>query len=141
VRELERLLAACRGRADVRALFVAPEGTPPGWAATPLRERAASVPGVVVADDPGGVEALRFGAATSGTALLYGADGRLAFRGGITLARSHEGDNPGRDALTALLTGGRPGTIETPVFGCPLRSDATSNPPAQDPTVPGERPL
>jgi hypothetical protein len=122
VGELERLLVHCSGRVDVRAVFVAPEGTPPGWARTALRDRADRIPGVLVGDDPGGAEARRFRATTSGTALLYGTDGRLRFHGGITLARAHEGDNPGEGAIVALLAGGTPATIETPVFGCPLRN-------------------
>ena len=57
--------------------------------------------------------------ATSGHALLFDRDGRLLFRGGITPARGHEGDNFGASAIAARLAG-RPARAEAPVFGCPI---------------------
>ena len=38
--------------------------------------------------------------------LLFAADGRLLFSGGITAARGHEGASSGQDELIAFLTGG-----------------------------------
>ena len=70
--------------------------------------------------DEGGVEASRFGAATSGQAILYDGDGRLVFSGGITAARGHFGDNAGSQALARLLIDGMPSRPHTPVFGCAL---------------------
>ena len=73
-----------------------------------------------VLPDENGVDATVFDAATSGQTLLYDADGRLIFSGGMTGARGHSGDNAGRTALTALLTDGRSATSQTSVFGCLL---------------------
>lgn len=118
--ELSRLMTVANGRVVAHVLFIKPDGTGGGWVAGDLWASAAAIPGVRVAADEGGREAARFGAGTSGLTLLYGADGRLLFSGGITAARGHEGDNAGRDALTALLADGRGGMSETPVFGCQL---------------------
>jgi hypothetical protein len=53
--------------------------------------------------------------------VLYGTDGRLLFRGGITGARGHEGDSAGRDAVVALISGGvSSAAVSTPVFGCQI---------------------
>jgi len=70
--------------------------------------------------DDDGVEAARFGAATSGQVILYDRDGRLLFSGGITASRGHAGDNDGRDAIVSLLGGGRGTRHSSPVFGCSL---------------------
>jgi len=51
--------------------------------------------------------------------LLYDISGRLVFDGGITSARGHQGDNAGRSAISALLTGQHDVVVRaTPVFGC-----------------------
>ena len=75
---------------------------------------------VLVDRDADGVEAARFGAKTSGQALLYAADGRLLFHGGLTPSRGHEGDNEGLRRVTAILDG-KAARDESPVFGCSLR--------------------
>jgi hypothetical protein len=124
VGELERLVAECHGRLDVTALFIAPEGTPPGWTATALRERVEAIPGVSVIVDELGIEASRFGATTSGATRLYDEAGVLVFHGGITRSRGHEGDNAGRDAITAFAHEGAASAHETPVFGCSLWEEA-----------------
>jgi hypothetical protein len=72
------------------------------WSWDDLRKTAA-VPGAAWVWDDAGREARRFGATTSGLVLLYGRSGRLAFRGGITGSRGHEGDNYGLDALRTAL--------------------------------------
>jgi hypothetical protein len=74
--------------------------------------------------DDAGVEAARFGAATSGTVLLYDGSGHLLFNGGITESRGHEGFSAGREMLAHLLA--QPGheMKHTAVYGCPL-FDAT----------------
>jgi hypothetical protein len=118
--ELALLMASCKDRVSAHVCFVKPAGLPEDWEYADLWRSAASIPGVQVWADPGGAEARRFRAATSGLALLYDGDGRLRFRGGITPARGHAGDNTGREALRTLLLEGGPGPTETPVFGCPL---------------------
>jgi hypothetical protein len=76
--------------------------------------------------DHDGVEARRFGAATSGQVILYDARGTLLFSGGITPARGHSGDSTGRDAILALLIDGSSEASETPVFGCSLFDPGSS---------------
>jgi len=80
---------------------------------------AASLPGVEVVRAPP-AEADRFGVLTSGHALVFAADGRLLFSGGITSSRGHEGDNVGLERIAAILSGGTPDRRDSPVFGCAL---------------------
>lgn len=120
--ELEVLLAHCPGRVASTVVFQDADGTA---AESALWRRAAAVPGVtVVADD--GTERRRFGGFTSGETLLYAADGRLLFRGGITAGRGHRGDSPGRSAAEAFLLDPdfAPRTSpHGPVYGCPLAAE------------------
>ena len=81
---------------------------------------AAAIPNVTVVRDDDGLEARRFGAATSGQSLLYDVNGRLLFSGGITGSRGHSGDNAGRTAMLALLQHAPPGRDSAFVFGCSL---------------------
>jgi hypothetical protein len=122
--ELNRLIANRSGRLAVTVLFVKPPGMDPNWEKTALWRSASQISGVEIACDEGGVEAARFNASTSGQTFLYSADGKLLFRGGITAARGHEGDNAGTDAIGFLVDGKVPALNHTPVFGCPL-SDST----------------
>jgi hypothetical protein len=128
--ELARLMAQCNGKLLVTVLMLRPENAVAGWEKTDLWRDAAAIPGVKVVADEGGEQARRFGAVTSGQALLYGADGRLLFSGGITESRGHSGDNAGRDVILGLVLGSqRPDatrTLSTPVYGCPLFDDAAA---------------
>lgn len=91
-------------------------------AVTTNGRRAATLPGAEVVADPDGTAAARYGARTSGHVVVYDAAGVLRFAGGVTAGRGHLGPNPGRDAVTAHLTG-RSGAATAPVFGCPLAAD------------------
>ncbi|AFE03485.1 hypothetical protein COCOR_00431 [Corallococcus coralloides DSM 2259] len=117
--ELAEVMAHVGGRAEAFVLFLRPEGLEDGWEQGELWRTAASIPGVTVLSDPDGEEAKRFGATTSGHVVLYGADGRLRFSGGITVARGHVGDSPGREALERVLREDGEGG-GTPVYGCAL---------------------
>jgi hypothetical protein len=92
-----------------------------------LWRSATAIPGAKVLRDDGD-ESERFGAETSGQTLLYGPDGRLLFSGGMTVARGHEGDNAGLQAVLTILDGHRPATTEAPVFGCPLHDSPEDTP-------------
>ncbi|WXH29168.1 hypothetical protein WA016_03116 [Myxococcus stipitatus] len=120
--ELAVVMEHARGQLDARVLFLRPEGTSGDWTQGPLWRAAAGIPGVRVLADEGGTQARLFGAVTSGHSLLYDAQGRLRFSGGLTVARGHRGDNPGRDAVEALLreAGGSGGTSQHAVYGCAL---------------------
>ena len=118
--ELDRLLAQVPGQLNVHVVFVKPAGTITNWEKTDLWRKASSIPGVMVYTDNVGIEAHRFHAETSGQTFLYDPSGTLRFQGGITLARGHAGDNPGRSALENLLREGYSNQVKTPVFGCSL---------------------
>ncbi len=138
--ELAKLMTDCRGKLAASVLMIRPDAFAEGWERTDLWDSAAAIPGVAVTSDVGGAESGRFGAATSGQALLYGTDGRLLFAGGITESRGHRGDNAGRAAVTALVLGtdaktrpiagtqlaaGAPQPAHASVFGCPLFNEAS----------------
>jgi hypothetical protein len=124
--ELSVLMTHVQGRVATRVLFFTPSGGDADWTGSDLWSAARAIPGVTVESDENGIEAARFGSETSGQVLLYSADGRLLFKGGITAARGHAGDNAGRTALTSLLVDERSArAAPTPVFGCPLRRLAT----------------
>lgn len=118
--ELRELLGPLRGRVTVHVLFLLPTGSPAAWTHTASWQEAASIPGLTVAADPGGIEATRFGARTSGQVLVYSANGTLRFSGGLTGARGHLGSNRGLDLVTSLLRTGACQAGSAPVYGCPL---------------------
>ena len=118
--ELARIMAQCEGKLDASVIFFTPQDPEPGWKQTALRREAAAIPGVRLLDDKEGQEARRFGAETSGQAMLYDASGHLLFSGGITASRGHEGDNAGSSAIVALVNSGRADRNNTPAFGCSL---------------------
>jgi hypothetical protein len=132
VRELARVVARTPARAAIRMIFDVTSsdgGMPPQESR--LWKMANDIPGVVTVVDRDGSETAAFGAYVSGQAFLYDADGRLRFRGGITAARGHGGDNDGADSLVALLTGGVAPLDHTPVFGCALeRESEPASPPS-----------
>ncbi|MGH9361550.1 MAG: RedB protein, partial [Thermoanaerobaculia bacterium] len=128
VAELARLMPRLGDRLTAYVLVVQPPGTDDEWAATGLGERAAGIPGVTTLADRGGAEAARFGATTSGITLLYDADGRLLFSGGLTSARGHEGPSFGQRRIAALLTTGAADRQHAPVFGCSLRTPPVARP-------------
>ncbi len=122
--ELAKLMTNCNRRLVATVLVLHPAGMPDAWVHTDLWSSAAAIPGVTVLADKEGAQARRFGAATSGQALLYSTDGRLLFAGGITESRGHSGDNAGRSAIESLVLGTQAhiGTrlAMTPVYGCSL---------------------
>jgi len=125
--ELRAIMEARRSPVDASVVFVRPAGAVEGWERSDLWELAGSIPGVRLAVDPLGVEAARFGAASSGHVALFDGEGRSVFRGGITASRGHPGANGGRDAVVDWLTVGRSGRAESPVFGCPLSGGSVPN--------------
>ena len=126
--ELAQIMARLHGKVAAYVLFVKPRGTGPDWEDTDLRRNAEAIPGVKVAIDPGGLEAARFGAETSGHTFLFGVDGRLLFSGGITASRGHAGSNVGENAIIALLQNQTPTRAQTHVFGCSLANNTQTDP-------------
>lgn len=119
ITELAQIMAEAQGRISAYVLFTTPHDATPDWTETSLRRNAAAIPGVTVMTDVDGAEGVGFGAETSGHTLLFSADGRLVFDGGITASRGHAGENAGENAIVALAKGESPAVAKTLVFGCP----------------------
>jgi hypothetical protein len=113
-------MTGAQGRVTTYAVFVKPQDFSTEWEKSDLWTNAASIPGVQVMQDDGGVEAQRFRSLTSGQTVLYDKNGKLLFSGGMTAARGHEGDNAGRSAIVSILNEGKSELVNTPVFGCAL---------------------
>jgi hypothetical protein len=122
---LNGIIARVRGRLTAHVLFFKPSELAEAWERTDLWHTAERLPDVLVRTDEDGREARRFGAATSGQVLLYDADGRLRFSGGITPSRGHEGDNAGVEAVLGLVNGAATRATASPVFGCSLLDPAS----------------
>lgn len=121
--ELAKIMARVQGKLTAYVLFLKPTGSGLDWDETNLYQSAEAIPGVTVISDIDGAEAKRFGAKTSGHTLLFAADGRVLFSGGITELRGHEGDNAGEDAVISLVSKNSAGHKRTSVFGCSLFSE------------------
>jgi hypothetical protein len=121
--ELARILAKYHNRVTTAVFFYSPSTEAPEWHRTDLWLAASAIPGVRITEDLDGSAARMFGAYTSGETLLYTPDGRLAFHGGITPARGHEGDSAGQDAILSLLSGKPAASNSAPVFGCSIRGE------------------
>ena len=88
---------------------------------TPTRSHnLASSPDAQIFIDRGGREAARFGATTSGMLMFFDAAGTRRYAGGITIARGHEGQSAGADALSALL----PRRSQSTRISCPCSAAA-----------------
>lgn len=125
--ELAIVMAQANNKLDADVFFYLPTAENNTWARTELWSAAEEIPNVHAFEDRDAEMARRFGVFTSGQALLYGADGLLLFKGGITAFRGHSGDNAGRSVITALVQGRVPSMnrlpIVTRVFGCSLRGE------------------
>jgi hypothetical protein len=91
--ELSLLMDGCQGKLNARVLFIKAAGRSANWQQSDLWRQAMVIPGVGAAIDVDGREARLFGAQTSGEVVLYGADGRLLFQGGMTLYRGQSGSD------------------------------------------------
>ena len=120
IEELAIIMARLHNRATAAVIFVRPRGFSDAWEKTDLWESAARIPGATVLSDSDGVEAARFGAIASGQTMLFAADGKLLFSGGIVPFRGHAGDNPGRAAILSLVSSGTSTITQTSVYGCSL---------------------
>lgn len=123
--ELRQILQTCPDAADVRIYFRTLITASRDWTQTALWQEATTLPDTTLVADTDGTIARHCGVATSGHVLLYGADGKLRFSGGITAARGHVGDNAGRSAVVAILSGRPDVGRRSPVFGCPLFDEKT----------------
>ena len=117
------MLTHAQGAIKATVLFYVPREES-GWEKEKLWRTAAAIPGVDVAADPDGIWAKHFGAETSGHVVLFDRGGHLVFRGGITGARGHEGDNAGQTAVVNLALTRHRSAESTAVFGCSLSTPA-----------------
>jgi hypothetical protein len=129
VAELARLAVEIGGRAQIHVVLVRPRGTDPGFEDGTLAERARAITGARVVVDDAAVEAERFGAQTSGAVVLYTRTGELAFSGGLTTARGHEGEGPAHAKIRSVLAGSDMTAATAPTFGCELEQIKTRGTP------------
>jgi hypothetical protein len=128
--QLSQVIHRANHRGTFYALLVTPAGKADAWADSRIVGEARAVPGLRVIEDVDGVEAALFDAKTSGQVAVFDAAGRLAFAGGITASRGHEGDNAGQDAAERIFRGEWAGeTMRTSVFGCGLARPKTEGRP------------
>jgi hypothetical protein len=132
VGELNLLMGELRGKVRGYVLAVKPKEFGRGWVDTQSMRQAERIPGVSLVVDEDGLESERFGARTSGQVLLYSAEGRLLFRGGLTAFRGHMGDSVGYQRILALVRTGKADSNSSIVFGCRLSDKTCPN------TVAGE---
>jgi hypothetical protein len=128
--ELAQLLAHTQGKLRAYVIFFQPPNAGVEWTDTDLRESAKAIPGVTVLTDRSAAEAQRFGAETSGHTLLFGADGKLLFNGGITASRGHAGENAGESAIASIVNGHGAPQERTQVFGCSFASHSENAQPS-----------
>ncbi len=118
--ELEAILSRAGVRPRVWIVLVSPKEGNDDRVGSGIEERARTLPDARLVLDFEGVEARRFGARTSGHVYLYGRAGELAFSGGITDARGHEGPSLGRRAVLRRLQDETRERTVLPVYGCPI---------------------
>ena len=126
ISQLERILARCEGRVATQLYFFCPNGRPDEWAQSSLWRQAQAIPTVTTLIDRDGQVARKYGISTSGHMLVFDSQKRQRFSGGITISRSHEGDNAGSDSVIAIIRDEPDFQTEAPVFGCLIHRRATS---------------
>ncbi|MFN8827275.1 MAG: hypothetical protein ACK501_20085 [Planctomycetota bacterium] len=134
--ELQRTLDGA-APPTLRVLVHTPSSPPPAWDSGADAELRRRLPAGVAIDDRDGALATKLGLRTSGHVLLFAADGRLRFTGGVTAGRGHEGDNRAGRTLAAMLGDAGKPQASTAVFGCPLQADSS---PHDGPCCDHERP-
>lgn len=128
--ELRAVLSRFGPSVDALMLFVRPDGADDAWCHDDLWHDAGEIPGLRLEVDPGGLEAERFGARTSGHVMLYATNDELRFSGGITHARGDAGDDGHTKPLIDAIKHATPRPsdgptddgvfFQAPVFGCLL---------------------
>ena len=135
--ELKTILERTHGAVSAWIVVLKPSGMNDEWAEAGSAGTARSMSGVTVVTDDNGTEADRFGALTSGHAVLYSAAGKLQFSGGITAARGHVGENSGERSVVSLVATGKADADRHEVYGCGLHDPASSaRPPSEASRIP-----
>jgi hypothetical protein len=120
VRSLQLVLDGLPASSRPRTVFVLRANAANDWRAERLLKTASQTGNSVSVEDGEQREARLFGAEVSGLTLLYDAQGRLAFDGGVTAERGQEGRSRSSEALWRVLKGPSGVPARTPVFGCAL---------------------
>ncbi|MFK7819562.1 MAG: hypothetical protein AB8G99_12660 [Planctomycetaceae bacterium] len=126
-RELQRLAPQFPRGISVVVCAFCPGDEDDSWIDSSLVDVLNRVPNSRVVVDRDGHLAEMLGAQTSGHVLFYGTDGALAFTGGITAGRGHEGRSAAAEDLLAGVRG-RSGCESWPVYGCALFGDRGGQP-------------
>ena len=126
--ELGRLMPRLIDKAAVYVSFTEFKGSADDWLVGDLWKMANEIPGVDVIVDRDGREAGLYDVRTSGQVLLYSESGELAFKGGLTAARGHEGDSAGRGEILAWFEDRRHPLAAVNTFGCEIQSPAARLP-------------
>lgn len=124
--ELQRALGTT-SMPTLRVLVHTPSSPPTEWDPAADAELRRTLPAGTAIDDRDGALAAKLGLRTSGHVLLFAADGRLRFTGGVTAGRGHQGDNLAGRTLAAMLADAGKPLATTAVFGCPLQADSASH--------------
>jgi hypothetical protein len=124
IMELAKIQNRVRNEVEVTLLMYKPVSEADSWMEGTLLNECRRM-NCRVRPDPDGRLAASLGSLTSGGVVLYDANGRLRYRGGITGARGHEGDNAAERAVIEILGGSRESHPSMPVFGCPIQQEPT----------------
>lgn len=131
---LAELFRNTRDQAPVHLLVYRPTNSAKGWAGTKWHSTVESLSNVTMVDDPGGIEANRFGLATSGAVAAFDEAGALRFSGGLTAGRGLADRSEGTLVLERLFEGKKANRASCSVFGCPMIAATGDSP------VRGDRP-
>ncbi len=118
-RTVERLATSFHDSIEVVAYVYCPNDADPSWADSVITQVLQRVPGLEIRLDRDGRASASLGAKTSGHVFFYNARGQLAFSGGITPGRGHEGPCTAAEDLMRRIAG-LPGCGHWPVFGCQI---------------------
>jgi hypothetical protein len=121
--ELQKIIAETKSKMKVSIFFYHPKGTNSDWTLGDSKKIAKKLPETQVYDDPGGENARRFGAMTSGQVMVYSPDGKLVFAGGITESRGHIGSNAGSRSIASVVNTGISIISSQRTLGCILFSE------------------
>ncbi len=116
----ERLLERLSdGVVEAEVVWVRPPEADAGWEAGSLQERVSQMRGVRQWTDKGGGVANHYGVKTSGCLVIINKEGRVVYRGGLTVGRGRTGSFAVAESLARAIRQG--GDFPAfPVYGCPL---------------------
>lgn len=121
LREFNRLLTQAANPINAQVVVSMAPGMSEEWVRLHTLKTLLHSDKVRVMMDVGLRETDLFGVKTSGDVLLYSADGRLLFDGGITPSRGHEGAARGQQCILEAIKG-QAEPRQTQVYGCPLHT-------------------